>query len=414
MNVETPKAHARGTHAHAMPTSKHILLLASIIIIAATTATIIILALTGSFSSHNPTLPSTHQPAPFPTHPDSGGSNSGGSNSGGSNSGGTASPSTKFAGLHNLGNTCYMDSILQALFLTDEWTNRLELLAIQVEEHHPMHTHARTAFTRDLQQVFRLLKENNPPGQAIYPTQFFQNHMFPKYKHVQQDAEEFLNFVLNQNDIAIIADDLFSGQTKKTKICLQDECPDRINENPRDDDWKMLSLGLGQQGTVSEIDFGMEVNLQVVPDFTCNQCNVKGTAAETSKVVKWPEQTLIVHLKRYEWSMSGQAHKINRLVNVKVRLTVTVPDSESESDDHGVEFVLFAVVVHYGSSPRGGHYVTFGRFAHEAILEAKNGTAADWHEFNDDRVINHGSFTDVQNIVKQNGYLLFYARLGVV
>ena len=115
----------------------------------------------------------------------------------------------KRLGLKNLGNTCFMNSVLQSLSNIEEFCNILTALP-SLEHQMKSSKEARTAIrrisddgiivTEELKKVLMALKESEEKS-AISPESLFQAiwKVVPRFRgYQQQDAHEFLRYMLDR------------------------------------------------------------------------------------------------------------------------------------------------------------------------------------------------------------------------
>jgi ubiquitin carboxyl-terminal hydrolase 12/46 len=126
-------------------------------------------------------------------------------------------------------------------------------------------------------------------------------------------------------------------------------------------------------------------------------------AQKRMKIKKAP-QILVIHLKRFKFIEQLSRHK-------KLSYRVVYPMElklSSASDDVDCEYALFAVVVHLGSGPNQGHYVS-------QIKSSDH-----WLCFDDDNVekIQESSLQTFYGSSREysgntdHGYILFYERIA--
>ncbi|KAI8540800.1 hypothetical protein RHMOL_Rhmol08G0013100 [Rhododendron molle] len=122
--------------------------------------------------------------------------------------------------------------------------------------------------------------------------------------------------------------------------------------------------------------------------------------------IKKPPQILVIHLKRFKYieQLSGyKKFSYHVVFPLELKLSNTVEDTDSE-------YSLFAVVVHVGSGPNHGHYVS--------LVKSHN----HWLFFDDENVeiIDESAvqtfFGSAQEYSSNtdHGYILLYERLGAV
>jgi ubiquitin C-terminal hydrolase len=123
-----------------------------------------------------------------------------------------------------------------------------------------------------------------------------------------------------------------------------------------------------------------------VPDWKCDKCHNKGAGYKIMQLWKVPE-VLIIVLKRFDSNLQ----KINTPINIPCNLTFS-KGSILKNINKDYNYTLMAVGNHTGSF-RGGHYYAF----------CKNNNL--WYNYNDEHVNQSDNF----NI--QDAYILFYQKI---
>jgi len=263
------------------------------------------------------------------------------------------------------------------------------------------------------------------------------NELFASFMH--QDAHEFLNFLLN--DVADCAKretlarkrramglpprplketrafsnsnvagmeeeeeepekdsfvhELFEGKLTNEVRCL---CCETITR--RDESFLDLSIDVEQNSSVTSClkSFSAKEMLRCHEKFFCDTCNTLQEAERCLRVKSLPV-ILALHLKRFKFVENFQKFK-----KLSYRVVFPMELRLTESGDCDKLFELFAVVVHVGSGPNHGHYVSLIK-SHQQ-----------WLLFDDD-CVEPKDESELQNVFgltqdvassTETGYILFY------
>uniref|UniRef100_UPI00398E4011 ubiquitin carboxyl-terminal hydrolase 2-like isoform X1 n=2 Tax=Pristiophorus japonicus TaxID=55135 RepID=UPI00398E4011 len=329
-------------------------------------------------------------------------------------------------GLRNLGNTCFMNSILQCLSNTRE----LRDYCIQNTYRRELNNRSRTN-TALMEEFAKLLQalwtssSNDPISPSEFKTQI-QKYAPRFVGYNQQDAQEFLRFLLDglHNEVnrvsirnKVVAEDLdhllddekgrrmwrkyleredsrivdhFVGQLKSSLTCS--ECG--YCSTVFDPFWD-LSLPISKKGygEVSLMDcirlFTKEDVLDGDEKPTCYRCKVRRKCTKKFTIQKFPK-ILVLHLKRFS-EARVRTSKLSTFVNFPLK-DLDLREFSSENSVHAV-YNLYAVSNHSGTT-MGGHYTAY----------CKNPQTAEWNNFNDSRVTPISS----SQIRTSDAYVLFY------
>lgn len=325
-------------------------------------------------------------------------------------------------GINNLGNTCFMNAILQCL------CHSPSLVGYCMRDSYLSDVNSASPSRGDLIKAFaEFVKLITDPKTTIAVSPYNLRREVQKYSRRfagdnQQDAHEFLCYLLQglhddvnrargrstsrirgsendsisswlnyqaRDDSMIL--DLFGGQLKSTLKCT--ECN---NESITYDPFLDLSLPLpegSRRATLNDC-FNLFAQPEVLDGSdkpNCDVCKKKTKSTKRMQVQKFPK-ILVFHLKRFSSTRFGQ--KLNMLVDFPAKLGDMSELAASVYISHGCNYKLFGVVDHEGSN-NSGHYTA----------KCKNPKTNEWNNFNDRRVCKVDG-----TLVSNNAYMLFYIQ----
>ncbi|PAN38450.1 hypothetical protein PAHAL_7G172900 [Panicum hallii] len=254
---------------------------------------------------------------------------------------------------------------------------------------------------------------------------------------MHQDAHEFLNFLLNElvdileKESSAAKDSpqsspekapngpvqpLANGVKKEPPVTLvhknfqgiltnETRCLRCETVTARDETFLDLSVDIEQNSSITSClkNFCSTETLNAEDKFFCDKCCSLQEAQKRMKIKKAPH-ILVIHLKRFKYiEQLGRYKKLSYRVVFPMELKLS-----NTSDDVDTEYSLFAVVVHVGSGPNHGHYVS--------LVKSHN----HWLFFDDENVemveeqtlqTFFGSSHEYSGNT-DHGYILFYEGLG--
>jgi len=373
----------------------------------------------------------------------------------------------RYFGLHNFGNTCYCNSVLQALFFCPPF--REKVLKYR-NERMKQGSSKKDTLLGCLCELFYNITSQKKKNGVLYPKKFIarlrkEYESFDNY--AQHDAHELFNRLLNSIHLVLVEEnkeekrnqELNLQQTvtvkkqrssifkrKKNKKQITKNMPvetqqknvndkvdnqqdtadnDEINNTwineifqgtfstitrcltcetvkHRDEDFLDLSIDIEQNTSITHClrVFSNQQTLCGEHKYSCDVCRSKQEAQIAMRIKKLP-QILALHLKRFKYCDTLNKYtKLSYRVVFPFELRLFNTTDDAENSDRLYD--LIAVVVHCGSGPHRGHYVS---------IVKSHGT---WLLFDDDNVetVEPSGMEDFFGISadknSESGYILFY------
>lgn len=352
-------------------------------------------------------------------------------------------PNEHYFGLVNFGNTCYCNSVLQALYFCRPFREK-------VISYKPPSKRKENLLTC-LADLFNSIASQKKKTGVIAPKKFVarlrkENELFDNY--MQQDAHEFLNYLLNTIGDLLQSEkqkekekerdrlgsassvssknstsseyssasyatqqpkpppeptwihDIFEGTLTNETRCL---CCETVSN--KDESFLDLSVDIEQNTSIIYClkNFSCTETLCMEHKYFCEVCGSKQEAQKRMRVKKLP-QILALHLKRFKYVEQQQRYtKLSYRVAFPLQLRLF--NTSKDALNHDQMYDLVAVVVHCGSGPNRGHYITLVK------------SSGFWLLFDDDIVDKiearsleefFGLTTELQKNQAECGYILFY------
>ena len=340
-------------------------------------------------------------------------------------------------GLKNLGCICYMNSILQQVYMVP--TFRYAIMGFNDPNKKEQEISDDDSLNQ-LQIMYTYLtlseKEDYNPKNFCKAFKDFDGN--PINIMVQQDSQEFFNNFfdkmennLKKSKYKYIINDVFIGRTCSSVIC--DSCKHVSN---RFEDFYNLTLEVKNINNLTD-SLHKLITPEKIEDFKCSNCNKNVTINKRTSLSDLPN-ILVFHLKRFYMNYEiERTEKINSRfefplsINMKEFCIEDIDFSgkkfENEDiyikNDNYYEYELKGINIHMGSAD-GGHYfsvINNKRNGEGNVLEESDKNQ--WLKFND----SHISVFDVNDIEKecfggsnkgqgfnyenfQNAYMLIYER----
>lgn len=331
------------------------------------------------------------------------------------------------AGFQNLGNTCFINAVLQCIFNTQPLQDYF--LAGIYESDIKQNGNNRGEYARALASL--LTKQWFKASKHIKPNEFvnlvWQSSLL-FHRGIPQDAHEFLAFILNklhedlnrasrngkkpritgkkrserraakswrsnlEKNCSIIID-LFQGQLKSTLQCMS--CN---GMKVKFEQFLHLSLQIPQNTNNPTLDDCLNEFIkpeQLNDKWFCPKCQTMVTATKKYDIWKVPP-ILIIHLKRFSFN-NQKWGKSEGLVTYQLEgLDLGIYTASSQREPPIYE--AFARIDHSGSLENGHYWAA-----------VKNRTNMAWYAYDDSLV----KPLDKDDLISPQAYVLFYQKTSI-
>ena len=210
-------------------------------------------------------------------------------------------PRNKFVGIRNLGCICYMNSILQQLFMLPKFRHLALNLEASKEQSVVDGVELVDDFLAQLQRMYVHLQWSQK--QYYEPTTFCRAIKDPQGKpintNIQEDAHEFINTCLDkmekyckEQERVKTLEELFAGKTVTEIVCQTCQ-----NKNEVLEQFYHLSLEVKGQKSLKE-SFDKFIQPEYISDYYCAHCDKKVDKITKQTLLKECPEVLIINLQR--------------------------------------------------------------------------------------------------------------------
>jgi len=297
-------------------------------------------------------------------------------------------PPTGKVGLENHGATCYLNSLLQTLFMT----KRLRLAVYELDSANDV---SKKAVSLELQRLFWQLEHSDQavPTRDLTIAFGWTNQLLYNQHDVQEMNRELIDKLeerMADTPQADIIKRLYTGKMRSFIKCINVDF-----ESSRDETYYDIQLDVKDIRNVYE-SFSKYTELEKLEGD--NQYDAesfgKQDANKGVSFLSFPP-VLNLHLKRFEYDMvTGSTNKLNTRYSFPSRLNLDKfldPSVQIESTPH-YNYVLHAVLVHSGEVDMGHYSAYINDMCKRSSYETN------WLKFDDTRV----SFVNKRQAVNSN------------
>jgi ubiquitin C-terminal hydrolase len=357
-----------------------------------------------------------------------------------------------FIGLRNYGCTCYLNSLIQQLFMIPSFRDNIFSVPILENKENKFHDLDKNPLYQ-LQLLFAnlssSLKQFHTPMHFIKSFNAFNNE--PINVGIQQDCEEFLNILIDKLEAVTkelqmehIFDDSIRCKISYETISIEKDYP---YYKETDSSALSISLDIKNKRTIEEaLDlFTKGEVLEGENKYYCEDHDKKISITRRCSLKKLPKN-VIINLKRFEFDYNTfEKVKLNDycefplVIDFKpwMRASILTQNKDDPcfknviidqeeinqlNDPEALKYKLTGILVHSGATAEGGHYFSY-------IYDPQSHK---WHRYDDSKIsefnpadikyecfgqdkqdkdpnINSGGNDFFSK--SQNAYLLFYTKI---
>ena len=307
------------------------------------------------------------------------------------------SSSDLFVGLNNHGNTCYLNSFLQSMFMTPEFRSSVLKFNYNYNTYGPK----KDCIPFQIQKLFARLQLKLRSAEET-------NDLITSFGWTQAQASE-------QNDIQELYHVLFDAISYTNEKCINDlfqsilstniKCKECNNISSHNELYIDFSLPIKKGKLIInsleksfECFFGIE---ELIKDnqYKCEKCNKKVDAEKYFEIKSLPK-ILLIALNRFEYDY-------NKGLKKKINTPISIPDKITKIGNlDNLNYDLYGIIIHSGSAMSGHYFSLIKNFEKEKK----------WYKFDDRCVFEIKDINEYKKIISGNeknlndstAYILLY------
>ena len=302
-----------------------------------------------------------------------------------------------FVGLHNHGNTCYLNSFLQSMFMTPGFRSSVLKFNYDYNKFGPK----RDCIPFQIQKLFARLQLKLRPAEET-------NDLITSFGWSSAQANE-------QNDIQELYHVLFDAISYTNEKYINDlfqsvlstniKCKECGNISSHDEIYIDISLPIKKGKLVIDTleksfeNFFSKEDLIKDNQYFCEKCSKKVDAEKYFEIKQLPK-ILLIALNRFEYDYKKGVKK-------KINTPITIPDNISKIGNlENLNYDLYGIIIHSGSAMSGHYFSLIKNFEKEKK----------WYKFDDRCVYEIQDINEYKKIISGNeknlndstAYILLY------
>ena len=305
-------------------------------------------------------------------------------------------PNNLFSGLNNHGNTCYLNSFLQSMFMTPKFRYNI----LKFNYNYQIHGPKNDCIPYQLEKLFaRLQLKLRPSEETTQLTNSFG--WTPAQVSEQNDIQELCHVLF---DALSYTNEKYINDLFQSILLNNIKCKECGNISSHDEIYIDISLPIKKGNKVIDSleksfeNFFEKEELVKDNQYLCEKCNKKVDAEKYFEIKQLPK-ILICALNRFEYDYKKGIKK-------KINTPVSIPDKITHIGNFdNIEYNLYGIIVHSGGA-MGGHYYSL----------IKNFEDEKWLKFDDRVVYEIPNIDEFKKIVSGNennlndstAYILLY------